>query len=342
MNKNLALFGFAIAAAASALAAQTTVGITPSKDNTIFEENTNSNALGRIYIGRNSQGNARRGLLRFDVAGNVPANAIVIDAKLVLNVEQTTSQSSVATFAHRVTQDWGEGTSFSPGGGGAAATTDDATWLHSALPTNWTAPGGDFDAASWSFSLGAPGVVEVRSLPGLVDDVQDMLDDPANNFGWLLKTDEVAVQTARRISSRENASPPTLDVTYLLPGEVGRVGTGCNVGPAPFELDFVGPAISGQSVTLQRSVATSAIGYDFYSLFVDPIGTPLPSGCLIHLPTDQELVPGGMWTTTGGVTTATLAVPPGFPRVLVASQAAVLAPTPSGLSLSNAALMILQ
>lgn len=51
----------------------------------------------------------------------------------------------------------------------------------------------------------------------MVSDVQDWLDNPANNFGWLIKGQESVGQTAKRFDSRENptaANRPLLTIYY--------------------------------------------------------------------------------------------------------------------------------
>ena len=120
-------------------------------------------------------------------------------------------------------QDWGEGTSNSgfSGGGGAPATAGDATWLHTFFNTAlWINPGGDFSATvSGSQSVGTlPGDFTLGSTSQMVADVQSWLDDPSNNFGWLLLNNEIVVQTARKFGSRENltvANRPLLTVEYI-------------------------------------------------------------------------------------------------------------------------------
>ncbi|MHC4694875.1 MAG: hypothetical protein ACYS67_19240, partial [Planctomycetota bacterium] len=120
-------------------------------------------------------------------------------------------------------QDWGEGTSNSglTGGGGAPATTGDATWLHTFFNTDfWINNGGDFSATvSGSQSVGTlAGDYTWGSTAQMVADVQSWLDDPNNNFGWSLLTNESIVQTARRFGSRENATvtnQPLLTIEYI-------------------------------------------------------------------------------------------------------------------------------
>ena len=49
----------------------------------------------------------------------------------------------------------------------------------------------------------------------MIADVQAWLDNPANNFGWLVLGDETAIGTAKRFDTRESASPPMLAIQYI-------------------------------------------------------------------------------------------------------------------------------
>ena len=54
----------------------------------------------------------------------------------------------------------------------------------------------------------------------MVADVQAWLDDPLTDFGWLLRGNEGASQTARRFDSRQNsveANRPVLTIVYTPP-----------------------------------------------------------------------------------------------------------------------------
>jgi len=347
MNSTLSTFVVALAAA-TGLSAQTTVSLTPTKDNTVYAEppGTNSNALGYLFVGQTGTGAVRRCLMHFDVAASVPAGAVIVEASLELDVLQSTAFLPIETFVHRLTQDWGEGTSLAPGqgGGGTSATTGDVTWMHTFYPSStWTNPGGDFLPSNWSFPLVSLGAMETEPYAGLAADVQAMLDDPANNFGWIFKTAEQLPQNARRIASRTHSNPPTLNITYLLPGESTRVGVGCPVGAGTSELDFVGVANGGAVVTIQRTNSvTSSIGADFFSLGIDPVGVTLQPDCNVYLPLAQELLAGGAYLTGAtGSSSAPFAVPAGYTGFLVACQSAVLDSSPFGLSLSNAAVLII-
>ena len=195
----------------------------PSKDNTIYSDfPTNSNALGSLYSGNNANGNPRRALLAFDIAGNLPAGALVTSASLTLHLSSSANGTNPSSMSLcRLSQDWGEGTSNGIGSG-AAATTGDATWtarLYDATnPTLWTpAAGGTYSAAASATATVGPatGYYSWASVQ-LAADVQGWQNAPSANFGWILLGDEVATSTARVFDSREAAAAqrPVLQIGY--------------------------------------------------------------------------------------------------------------------------------
>jgi hypothetical protein len=115
-------------------------------------------------------------------------------------------------------------------GQGAAALDGDVTWnnrLHSAAaPTPWNNAGGDFEPTSSASTVVTRNLntgYVWNSTDALVDDVQEWLDDPQANFGWLLKNaDEVTPATFRGFYSRQTATAelrPHLTVSFSLPGD---------------------------------------------------------------------------------------------------------------------------
>jgi hypothetical protein len=104
-------------------------------------------------------------------------------------------------------------------GRGAPALPGDVTWTHRFHEGEaWDNEGGDFvEAPSASLDVGRIGAYTFGSTQGMIADVQAWLDDPASNFGWLLKGDETRAKTAKRFDSRENieeANRPVLVVPY--------------------------------------------------------------------------------------------------------------------------------
>ncbi len=144
-----------IVASAVASASASTVSLAATRDNTLIEtaDGSLSNGAGpAVYAGRTSQssGSIRRALLAFDVAGNLPAGALITSATLHLH-RTGGPQSPSPLSLHRVQAEWGEGTSSWDGGQGAPATASDATWIHTLHPTSeWNLPGGDFAAVASS------------------------------------------------------------------------------------------------------------------------------------------------------------------------------------------------
>lgn len=213
------------------------VSLTPTKDNTLYEfvapslgeTGPASNGAGvSLFVGRtNNKGpSIRRGLIAFDVAGAVPAGSTINSVQLVLNMTQTIAGAEPVDL-HRLTADWGEGTSNATsggGGGGAPATTGDATWLHTFFSTSsWATPGGDFSpTVSATEAVDDNGPYTWGSTAQMVADVQGWLDTPASNFGWILIGNESTSATAKRFDTRESgiatgggAVPPQLIIDFV-------------------------------------------------------------------------------------------------------------------------------
>ncbi len=220
-----------IGGGAFSASAQIQVTIDANRDNTLYESasGATSNGAGdNFFVGRTNQtsNSIRRGLIRFDVAARVPANATITSATLTLSMSRTTSGNQTVTL-HRASAAWGEGTSNANGneGGGAPAVTNDATWIHRIFNSaTWTSAGGDFSATpSSSLAVGGIAAYTWASTAALVSDVQQWLTTPAANFGWVLRGNESAGSTSKRFDARENptvANRPKLTVTYTTPNSV--------------------------------------------------------------------------------------------------------------------------
>ncbi len=198
-----------------------TIVLTPSKDNTLFENNIGSISNGagvHVFAGITRSGFKRRALVAFDVAGQIPPGSHITRAALTVTVSKTVSGAEPATL-RRVTKNWGEGTSnagaFSDGGG-AEAVSGDATWLHTSFPSStWTSPGGDFDAtADATTPVASTGTWESAAM---ITRVQQWLDQPATNFGWIVLGNESRTGSAKRLDSREvqpETTRPSLTIEY--------------------------------------------------------------------------------------------------------------------------------
>ncbi|MFN0136336.1 MAG: DNRLRE domain-containing protein [Phycisphaerae bacterium] len=221
------------AAAASSLLAATiasaeTISITSSRDNTLYEVlgggDPLSNGAGQwMFVGETTSNGSRRGVIEFDVLGNLPAGSVVTAVSLKMHVSRTNAGTQNVGL-QRLTSDWGEALSDAgePGGNGVTPDIGDATWEHSFYPsTTWTTPGGDF----------SPIISAVRTVSGvgfytwntnaqLVADVQSWLDSPAQNFGWIMVGRENAGRTSKRFDTHENLDEgfrPSLTIEYIVP-----------------------------------------------------------------------------------------------------------------------------
>jgi len=219
-------------------AVSTLVSITTSRDATIVQsaDGSTGNSTGLVYVGCVGKPNniIRRGLFYFNIAGNVPSNAIIDSVKLSLSFYMG---YNTTLMMYKTTSNWTEGTSFTTGGLGVAATPSDVTWLHSSFnTTKWTIPGGDYDSQlSATKSITSSTTNILLSTETMKTQVQDWLTNPNTNYGWLLKLDNEALSQAgvmTKIYSKEcdgngtTAVPPsadkipTLNVYYTIPSLV--------------------------------------------------------------------------------------------------------------------------
>jgi hypothetical protein len=235
---------------AAVLAVQTvapgaTMVLSPSKDNTLYEDLQGdvSNGQGEFLFagktGVNDGFHLRRALIAFDLSA-IPAGSVVTGVSLSMFMSRSgPNPNSVNISLNLALKNWGEGASNagSPGGTGAPAQTGDATWLNNFFNiSTWTKPGGDFNpTASATTSVGMVNRSYSWSSASLVADVQGWLDNPGTNFGWFVIGAENIDESAQRFNSGENTSnPPQLSITYTIP-EPSALAL-CTVGSLAFGL----------------------------------------------------------------------------------------------------------
>ncbi len=157
------IFTFADAIAAVAI-------MSPEKDNTIYEgqsggtppENYEVNTCGagaNIFSGETDDFFARRALIKFDVATNIPTGSTINSVVLTLEVNRERDGAARTYTIHPISKDWGESAVenevncdlVAGGGKGAPANAGDATWLNAKFQQiGWDTVGGDFGSASGS------------------------------------------------------------------------------------------------------------------------------------------------------------------------------------------------
>ena len=223
------------------------VTINTTEDASIYEENNNANGTGNLFVGRtvgNSGTTIRRALLKFDIAGNIPAGAVINSVELTYFPNRTGGTASTFDI-HRLTSDWSEGPT-NASGQGSAPQAGDVTWDFINFNTvSWTTPGGDF-SPTISASVNNSGLsgITISSTAQSVSDVQAWLDSPASNFGWIMKANNESVAgTATRLNSSESASnQPSLLIDFTPSGPV-ESGIVYPAGTENFETASLGGSV---------------------------------------------------------------------------------------------------
>ena len=182
----------------------------PAKDNTLYEDEEGrfSNGAGEhLFTGKTAKSSTRRGLVAFDVATVLPPGATVQSVEVTLHMSKSISGMENVDL-RRMLADWGEGDSDASveEGAGTEAAADDATWTHTfADGEAWARPGGVFaETAGGVQVIGDVGFYRWGSTVQLVADVQQWLDHPEENFGWMILGNEESTTTTKRFDSREH------------------------------------------------------------------------------------------------------------------------------------------
>ncbi len=241
-------------------AVATVVNIPAAQDATLLggtDATTNQSlADPGLLVGTDGSNNPKRSVIEFNIAGAVPAGATITGVTLQLTVGQVAgsgggsgggSSSAQTISLYDETQAWGQptnvagATSFGGTGHGGAPQAGDATWNYAFYgATPWTIAGGDWTASSTDIAdASVTGTLTAFnwSSSAMVTDVQDWLNTPASNDGWLLKnpvenvaTNFRAFWSAQGAAADNNpALAPDLIVTYSTvpePASLLLLGTG--------------------------------------------------------------------------------------------------------------------
>ncbi len=281
----------------SFIAGAETIQLNPVADTTLLEEFSDNNMGGHTHLaaGLTRTGNSRRALLRFDLEGQIPADAAILSAELTLDVTLAGNTNNGAMFELlRVLKDWEEGDKDS--NLGRAAENGEATWLSRRHQGElWDSPGmqqgGDFAEAASSMTF--VGDLGTYTWTGLEGDVQSWLDDSSTNFGWLFKDQaESTNQTARRFASREDtARAPILTIEFeagpsFLPGDANEDGV---VGLEDFVILKDNFGATNATRQLGDFNEDGQVGLDDFVILKDNFGTtegnavPEPSSACLAL-----------------------------------------------------------
>lgn len=247
--------GMLLAVAASAAE----VILAPVRDTTIYAPNseTNSNGGGgRFGAGKNGLGEARRGLLLFDLAA-IPPNAAIVDATLTLTLAMAGSGDMDRLVSlHRALAAWGENQDSDAGTGtgsgfGVPAEPGDATWIERFFGQGllWSVAGGDFVATASATKVVPPSPGPyVWSGSSLLADVRAWHTAPASNFGWFVCGDETIDRTNRQFHSRETTIPGTAPALRIIFYEQAPAGVAREPGGG-YRVHFMG--VPGRTYTVE-------------------------------------------------------------------------------------------
>ena len=234
------------------------VEIHPSRDNTLYQyqggyvpgdpdSGLRSNGQGNFFSaglttgGQTQPAQIQRGLLHFDVAGQVPSGSRVTRASLGLHAVDVPKQAEgdgpadfwlVALLPGQLQQPWGEGASSSnvayggdPGdsqpGRGRAAENGDATWYQTVYDSGADNPPtflGSADSRYWTAegALGDAAYTPGFAPAGSVADVR-YLDESLNQYTWTFDqpTDQMLIDIQSWIDN------PGDNLGWVLVGQEG-------------------------------------------------------------------------------------------------------------------------
>eukprot|EP00056_Hartaetosiga_gracilis_P001442 m.44957 g.44957 ORF g.44957 m.44957 type:complete len:298 (+) comp10643_c0_seq2:69-962(+) len=192
-----------------------TIEFRSDKDTTICETEdaslSFSNARGDgLYIGKISQGLARRSLVYFDVSelrGELDTTSDIESASFILYERRINWPDDSTITVHRVLEPWDEGSSSAVGGKCQVSSSADASWTLRNVGTNVTwmgGAGGTFEetpSATIQVSIGDEEYIWTGT--GLLEDVRKWINGSEPNYGWIVIGNEIEDQTAKSFGSRE-------------------------------------------------------------------------------------------------------------------------------------------
>ncbi|MBA2716446.1 MAG: DNRLRE domain-containing protein [Propionibacteriales bacterium] len=209
--------------------------------------NTNFCGYGTLDVGWNGT-QARRGLLKFDLAGFIPKDAQVLNAELGLFLGAKTTSTKVPVAAHALTRPW-------------SGTYTGATWNRYDGTNAWTTPGGDFDLLAAASTSAGDVTGWTKWYPTKL--VQAWVDGSQPNNGLLLKTPETSNQVLKFDSTyTKYKTPPYLSVEYEpRTGELARYSFQRSSVTPDIEV-AVNPA-NGNTLVRQTAVKLEATDLDY-------------------------------------------------------------------------------
>ncbi len=201
--------------------------IPASADATIFSESERSGSRDpSLSFGITAEGHERRVLLKFDLAGRIPADAILKSAEIRLD-PTLEGRGCCCWTVHQITRSWGQP---SPRPEAQAVSLadlvsprGDVTWSERFFGRGqrWTNPGGDFSATAADLACST---VVARADPEFLPPLRAHFNETESNFGWILiPSPNFTDPWMANFDSRENEDTPgpVLRVRYTLRADSG-------------------------------------------------------------------------------------------------------------------------
>ena len=179
-------------------------------DATIYSNVADNNGGGHGFsiAGRANNGNERRTLLLFDLSSIAPGTSVQ-SASLDLAVNRIGSVGGGTFELFELDTRWNEGVG--TGNQGAAALAGEVTWNEAQSGVvDWT-DGGSFSPTLLSQNtISSVGTTSFESTLDFTSAVQRMIDNPATNFGFILRSTDPS--SAVRLDTRDSGTPARLSV----------------------------------------------------------------------------------------------------------------------------------
>ena len=294
--RKLPVLALASLAAGGAFGSSITVMSSGDTDISESAPDNNNGGSNSFTSGANGQVERSRGLIRFDLTGQIPDNASIQAVSLTLVCTQVPGMGPAdSTFdLHRLLVDWGEGSGFNPDNDfGSPALPGEATWNNRFHPsTSWSVAGAgapaDFSSTvSSSVFVQGVGAYVFPTSAAMVADVKAWLASPASNFGWIVISEsENVIRSHRNFASRENTTAgnqPILTVQYVIPvtptiQSIVHNGNGIQfsfqaLGGQPYTAEYRDSLIVGDWATLSN-ISPQPMTTDV--MVTDPV--PPPTG----------------------------------------------------------------
>lgn len=187
----------------------TIVTLPPTQDSYINSNSATTNFGDLDYLIEGKLTSARqKALIQFDLTG-IPSGAIIDSATLELYLTFTGNQDDIVNI-YRLLRSWNE---------------YEVTWEKYDSSTNWGTAGADNTEndfvntviASTTIPVGGQGSYYSWSGLNFTDEVQEFVDNPALNNGWIIYG-VITGEQSSTFSSREDASnKPKLTIRYHMP-----------------------------------------------------------------------------------------------------------------------------